>query len=461
MHSHSFLFWALASVLASEACGGTSVGPAIHQDQWVVYEGLFGGQREIYAQPIGGDSKARLTCRRGVDRHPSLHPTEHVLYYLSANPDLALPRLSLTLMRHDRADPDPTPAQLPQLADNVWDYSFSPDGTLVAYVTSSATNVVSSLDGSTAAEFPGCRSPDWSRDGRQLVVQCDVGREIVEVRGFEVEHWSQIFSSAEWDYLGDHLSPTEVGHPAFSPTGRQLAFYADDQENSPQIYVVNLQDGQARQVTNAAPAWRPRWLTESHLVLARGWDLVWLDLASARTEVILDEARVSNHVVLQPGEERFLPEPCGPPLTGTGPSERRETRVVSRDPAPCMLSGTSWRDGITFSAEAPGTMEGGSTADINVTFCLSQPVADDFGVRVLLLVPNEVTSWQEFYFDQPDLPINEWPAPGRVTESYRFPVRYDMAVGEYELVLVLFRGDIADDDNPDRQYFQLGLVEVR
>lgn len=131
--------------------------------------------------------------------------------------------------------------------------AWSPDGRQIAYYTSEGVHVVA-LDGSPPRLLPqdGIR-PDWAPDGKRLTFQGDDGIYVVGADGSGLRR----------------VTRADDSRPKWSPRGSDIVFerfLEEDGHTGEAIFVVNVDGGGERRLTDglghAEPAWSPnaRWI---------------------------------------------------------------------------------------------------------------------------------------------------------------------------------------------------------
>lgn len=141
-----------------------------------------------------------------------------------------------------------------------WSPHWSPDGRSIAFTRTDTTTGVSSVFVITASggglrrvtdPSMNARSPSWSPDGKHLVVDAESGLAIVDLRTLAVK-----------------TLPVVGGSPAWSPSGRWIAYLVVVAKTN-QIYRVRPDGSGAKRVTKKALLYgRPSWSPDSTRLVA-------------------------------------------------------------------------------------------------------------------------------------------------------------------------------------------------
>jgi Tol biopolymer transport system component len=207
--------------------------------------------QELYSVAGNGTGLVRLTWSETTEQHPDWSPDGSQIAFGS----FAEGRQSIHVMNHDGSgerrlspggyegdDTEPT---------------WSPDGSQIAFASTRPYNGawhiwVMNADGSGLRQLTGgfSTSPAWSPDGTRIAyVDAGGGISVVEVEGGNPDRVTQ-----------PHAEVTDE-HPAWSPDGTKLAFARRQTfESDPQLYVVDADGSNERQLTTTGGASRfPSW----------------------------------------------------------------------------------------------------------------------------------------------------------------------------------------------------------
>ncbi len=154
-------------------------------------------------------------------------------------------------------------ARLPIAGDNLYSPVWSPDGQRLAYTSytgKSSDLRVARLDGSGDLNLTGGTGfsflPAWSPDGRQIAfygIRGEGNTYEIYVIDADGSNLRQLTSSSDSPYERNNW------RPAWSPDGKQIAFYSDFDHNS--IWVMNADGtGQVRITDPLLDASNPCWL---------------------------------------------------------------------------------------------------------------------------------------------------------------------------------------------------------
>jgi Tol biopolymer transport system component len=255
----------------------------------------------IYLMNADGAEQVQLTDARGVELSAAWSPDGAQIAYISAREGESF---VLYVMNADGSDSQP----LTDGTSSAFAPAWSPDGTRIAFICGFNTREEIHLinpDGSDEEVLAEGQWPSWSPDGEQLLItvgddwttsrlaivnadgtnltelEIDVpnasegawspdGAQIAFVSSAndyegEVEDWNEDLWVVNTDGTGlRHLVTLEGNDhwpPSWSPDGRQLAFTHDVSMMESHVYVVNVDDGELRELTtegySAFPAWHP------------------------------------------------------------------------------------------------------------------------------------------------------------------------------------------------------------
>jgi len=253
--------------------------------------------KELYISDYDGANEQRITVSRGLNLNPSWSPDANSIAYTAfgkSGPDIVVSRIYEGLLQR--------PAK--GIGNNYLP-SFSPDGTRVAFVSTRDGNMeiyVANVDGSNLRRLTNHPSydltPTWSPSGSQIAFTSDrsgspqvysinidgLGLRLISQGEAEADRptWSpapfneiaftarragwydvKIYDAAAGTsrWLTDNRSTGGSNEsPAFSPTGRHLAF-TSTRTGSMQIFVIGRDGRGERQITktgnNQTPSWSP------------------------------------------------------------------------------------------------------------------------------------------------------------------------------------------------------------
>jgi TolB protein len=235
----------------------------------------------------------------------------------------------------------PKPADA-RISTNVAPYAWSPDHSRVAYVygpngltdvlrvTDRAGNDKDLVSHGSASAAGGISSPTWSPDGRMIAyvgmdndfrtqfiytISAEGGLEqrFFAARGNESfrgvtwgKTWLAFVSNLTgaheiWRLNADGSGPLQLtndkrenGSPAWSPDGKQLAYYSKQVDGSYQIMVANADGTNARKLTNAGNNFSPTWAPDgNHIAFAstRGGrlDIYVMDKTGGNVQPLTDK----------------------------------------------------------------------------------------------------------------------------------------------------------------------------
>ena len=256
--------------------------------------------KEVYVSDYDGANEQRITVSRLLNLNPSWSPDARAIAYgvipnAPGTPDIVVSRIYEGVLQR--------PAK--GIGNNYLP-SFSPDGTRIAFTSTRDGNMeiyVVNLDGSglrNVTRHPSYDStPTWSPSGNQIAFTSDRtgrpqiyvmnvdgtgGQELVSVGESEADRptwspapfnkiaftarrgsWYDIrlydVASRTKEWLTDNGQTRGSNEsPAFSPTGRHIAF-TSTRTGSSQIFVMDRKGENVRQVTrtgnNQTPSWSP------------------------------------------------------------------------------------------------------------------------------------------------------------------------------------------------------------
>jgi TolB protein len=254
--------------------------------------------KEVYISDYDGANEQRITVSRGLNLNPSWSPDANAIAYSSSNSrtgaDIVVSRIYEGLLQR--------PAK--GIGNNYLP-SFSPDGKRVAFASTRDGNMeiyIVNVDGSALRRLTNNPAddltPTWSPSGDQIAFVSDrTGRPQVYAMGvdgvglrlisqgethadrptwspapfneiaftaqrggwFDVKIFDAAAGTSRW--LTDNRATGGSNEsPAFSPTGRHLAFMST-RTRSMQIFVIGRDGRGERQITrsgnNQTPSWSP------------------------------------------------------------------------------------------------------------------------------------------------------------------------------------------------------------
>ncbi len=218
---------------------------------------------------------------------------------------------------------------------NAQPFAWSPDGSRLAYVYGpdgvNKLRLARGGDVRDVASHQGVSSPSWSPDGRLIAyVGMDNDYRIQAIHALNPDaqrvEWSfkargnESFRGVAWgktwllftsNFTGAHeiwrlnadgsgplqltSDKRENGSPAWSPNGKQFAYYSKQSDGSYQIMVANADGTSARKLTNAGNNWTPTWSPDGN----------WIAFASSRGGRLEIWAMDKNGGNVQPLGDKF------------------------------------------------------------------------------------------------------------------------------------------------------------
>lgn len=238
---------------------GVDIAPAWSPDgARIVFASSRGGHGfDLYTMRDDGSDQSPLTTRAGDEFAPAWSPDGRLIAYIA---DYGLDREHVRVVRHDGTGDR-------KLVNGRWP-SFAPDGRAILVTTGPLTagrlqlvDVASGVAQPVPVDLPSVHEAAFSTDGRWIVfVASEVGFVGPSSR------WNEELWRVRADGSGLERLTRRSGNdhflPAMSPDGRSLAWTADDDQGSGDIYVMDIDGSNWRRLTNdgaydAWPAWAP------------------------------------------------------------------------------------------------------------------------------------------------------------------------------------------------------------
>lgn len=267
-----------------DAVGGTlSSNVLAGETSRIAFMGPLGqsGQIQAYVVNPDGTGLRMVSESMGEGYFPSLSPDGRRLAFMSntaVDPDIFVVDLESDQVTNltDRPGFDNQPV-------------FSPDGKQIAFVSDREggdTDLwLMNADGSEPRRLARTPGEDhlgsWSPDGTRLVYsnQDELGESI----------WIMDVATGSYERLSENEDVVESA-PVWSPAGDLIAYYAVPTGGAPQVYVINVDGSERRQITtrpNVAamlPAWSPdgRQLIYTERPSQDRFDLIVYDMESER-----------------------------------------------------------------------------------------------------------------------------------------------------------------------------------
>jgi Tol biopolymer transport system component len=235
----------------------------------------------------------------------------------------------------------PSPVDL-RISTNMPPFAWSPDGTRVAYVfgpngltdvlriTDRAGNEKDVVSHGAISAPGGISSPTWSPDGTRVAyvgIDNNYGTQFIYTIGAEGGTEQRFFAargnesfrgvtwgktwllfvsnlsghSEIWRLNGDGSGPLQLtndkrenGSPAWSPDGKQFAYYSKQADNSYQIMLANADGTGVKKLTSAGNNWSPVWSPDgNHITFAstRGGSMqIWvMDKTGGNPQLLTDK----------------------------------------------------------------------------------------------------------------------------------------------------------------------------
>jgi TolB protein len=192
--------------------------------QWLAFQSLRDGNREIYRVAADGAEMRNLTNHPAQDLLPAVAPDGGRILFFS-----------------DRAVPDHPLTQLP--------------GDL--YVLTLATGAVERL---TQTSLTSTFGGDWAPDGNSVLFARDFDGDIDLVL-------LDVATGVERRL--DGTTAAEYGG-TFSPDGARIAFHAGRDDGEARIVVMNVDGSDRREITRGAQHYSPRWSPDGDWLVFSG-----------------------------------------------------------------------------------------------------------------------------------------------------------------------------------------------
>ena len=230
-------------VLAIKAVGGATLSPDGSQvlytvRQWVAEKERMEARTHIWSVATNGSTPARqITSGEKGDSQPQWSPDGKFISFVSARGAGEDVKAQVYVMRADGGEA----ARLTDSKENVSSYSWSPDNTRIAYVTT---------DARSAAEEANLKKRDDER-----VFEGD----------FRYAHaWVIDVTTKTATRISEGTNYTVAGAPSWAPDGKRFVFGAGAtpmlRDNRRDIYLANIDTKQIEKLsTNFGSDTSPRW----------------------------------------------------------------------------------------------------------------------------------------------------------------------------------------------------------
>ena len=230
-------------VLAIKAVGGATLSPDGSQvlytvRQWVAEKERMEARTHIWSVATNGSTPARqITSGEKGDSQPQWSPDGKFISFVSARGAGEDVKAQVYVMRADGGEA----ARLTDSRENVSSYSWSPDNTRIAYVTT---------DARSAAEEANLKKRDDER-----VFEGD----------FRYAHaWVIDVTTKTATRISEGTNYTVAGAPSWAPAGKRFVFGAGAtpmlRDNRRDIYLANIDTKQIEKLsTNFGSDTSPRW----------------------------------------------------------------------------------------------------------------------------------------------------------------------------------------------------------
>ena len=230
-------------VLAIKAVGGATLSPDGSQvlytvRQWVAEKERMEARTHIWSVATNGSTPARqITSGEKGDSQPQWSPDGKFISFVSARGAGEDVKAQVYVMRADGGEA----ARLTDSRENVSSYSWSPDNTRIAYVTT---------DARSAAEEANLKKRDDER-----VFEGD----------FRYAHaWVIDVTTKTATRISEGTNYTVAGAPSWAPDGKRFVFGAGAtpmlRDNRRDIYLANIDTKQIEKLsTNFGSDTSPRW----------------------------------------------------------------------------------------------------------------------------------------------------------------------------------------------------------
>ncbi|MDX6696447.1 MAG: hypothetical protein QOF02_4050 [Blastocatellia bacterium] len=205
------------------------------------------------------------------------------------------------------------------LADNLADvstnfrnwFSWSPDGTRLAYIGKDTFIYIANADGSGFAKLPNSpsqvRDIDWSADGSRFVISKDFG----EIYVMNVDG-SDLTKLVAYGTVPD--GPTRYVGPRWSPDMSKI-LYVQVSNNYSDVFIINSDGTGARRLLNTDTSFAPAWSPDgAKVAFYQGTQVHVIDLDGSN-----DVTLASNEGCCNFGSISWQPLPTNTPLPPPAP----------------------------------------------------------------------------------------------------------------------------------------------
>ena len=242
-------------VLAIKAVGGATLSPDGSQvlytvRQWVAEKERMEARTHIWSVATNGSTPARqITSGEKGDSQPQWSPDGKFISFVSARGAGEDVKAQVYVMRADGGEA----ARLTDSRENVSSYSWSPDNTRIAYVTT---------DARSAAEEANLKKRDDER-----VFEGDFRYAhawVIDVTKTTSAATSRSVTTKTATRISEGTNYTVAGAPSWAPDGKRFVFGAGAtpmlRDNRRDIYLANIDTKQIEKLsTNFGSDTSPRW----------------------------------------------------------------------------------------------------------------------------------------------------------------------------------------------------------